>query len=219
MEEVMEIDSTTRKSLELSKSAKGSKQGSLLHVIDHTETAVGGRRLADYINRPSTSLQEIERRLNCCNIFFEDIDLLARVKQVLKECHDIERGLQRILLGRGSPRDLLHICSTLKNSSSLKLVLEQHAPKLSKEERKMVEEWTENLGDHSPLFQEILSAIIENPPQTVKEGFISKGFSKELDSLIEVRDNSSKIVSSLETKYRKLVGSCKRKFPVFCSLF
>ena len=170
--------------------------------------------LFNNLNNPSTDIELINERLECVDLFYNNVDLVTKLKRLLKECHDIERALQRISLSRASPRDLVHVASTLNISNKIKKILKQELTEnenLSSKQKDIFLNWNSQFGDHKDLCDVVFSAIVDNPPQQIKEGFVSKGFSSKLDDLIDIRDNSTKHIVSLETKYKKSTSISKIK--------
>ncbi|KAJ3043383.1 hypothetical protein HDV00_005081 [Rhizophlyctis rosea] len=112
--ETMLLNSFALSALEIRRSLRGDVKGSLLKEIDRTKTAAGARLLAARLLAPSTSIEEINRRLDIVQLFDENPHLTSDVQKLLTECKDIERSLQRIEFDRGRPDDLLRIMETLK---------------------------------------------------------------------------------------------------------
>ncbi|MEM9234718.1 MAG: DNA mismatch repair protein MutS, partial [Pseudomonadota bacterium] len=101
----MAIDAATRRSLELTTTAEGERKGSLLHAIDRTRTAAGGRRLAQVIGSPLLDPAEINARLEAVGHLHEAADLQQNIRAALSDVPDLQRGLSRLSLGRTGPRD------------------------------------------------------------------------------------------------------------------
>ena len=120
---VMEIDGATRKNLELLESLTGDKGATLLSVMDRTVTAVGGRLLAGRVASPLVDLPEINQRLDVIEFFINHPRLREDFRDLLKSCPDMERAVSRLSLGRGGPRDLANIKTTLSVIPRLKILL------------------------------------------------------------------------------------------------
>ena len=103
----MAIDPATRASLEIDRTQKGKKSGSLLSVIDKTVTGPGARLLADHLARPLVDVASINARLDAVDYFVVNLELRDALREKLKETGDMARAISRIALGRGGPRDML----------------------------------------------------------------------------------------------------------------
>ena len=117
----LEIDEATRRSLELTRTLRdGTRDGSLLAIIDRTVTAMGSRMLATWLASPLTDLASIELRLAAVQELVEDASLSFDLRDSLKQVYDMERLLARVSTGRASPRDLSFIGQTLDRLPELK---------------------------------------------------------------------------------------------------
>ncbi|MCU0893570.1 MAG: hypothetical protein MUD06_04475 [Rhodospirillales bacterium] len=116
---VMEIDAHTRRNLELSRTLKGERQGSLLDAIDRTVTAAGARLLASRLASPLTDIATINDRLDLLQLFADAEPVRHSLRSLLRGCADIERALSRLAIGRGGPRDLAAIAGGLALAARL----------------------------------------------------------------------------------------------------
>ncbi|KAG1783726.1 muts domain V-domain-containing protein [Suillus placidus] len=117
--ERMQIDSHTIKALEIRESTReGGTTGSLLSIVKRTVTRSGTRLLARWLCSPSTSVKEIQARQSLVAFFHARPHLLSDVRQFLDEVEDTTRIVQRFLLGRGDPGDLVSISKTINMESS-----------------------------------------------------------------------------------------------------
>ncbi|MBW8883426.1 MAG: DNA mismatch repair protein MutS, partial [Planctomycetia bacterium] len=122
--ELLEIDEATRRSLEITRTIRGgSRDGSLLAVIDKTITPMGARLLADWLANPLTNAERINARLDAVNDLLSENPLRELVRDQLGGVYDLERLLARVTTGRASPRDLSFICRTLAALPKLKAKL------------------------------------------------------------------------------------------------
>ncbi|RKP33805.1 muts domain V-domain-containing protein, partial [Dimargaris cristalligena] len=118
--QTMKIDSFTFRSLEILESMTASSTtsratgGSLIHIIDHTQTKAGSRMLSEYLRAPLTSIPELNERLDLVQLFFDSPDLLHRTRTILRDARDAQRAVQKLSLGYGGPADLLDIASALE---------------------------------------------------------------------------------------------------------
>jgi len=208
---VLVIDNTTKKHLELTENAEGNEQATLLSILDKTETAMGRRMLKKWLNNPSRKIGEIKNRLEKVNYFFNTAAVLKVMKRHLSKIMDIERIVSKLSVGKGNARDLIGLKNSLQSVGSIKEELANTA---------IMEDETDLLGDFKGILKTIESAIDDDPPPGVREGkIIKKGYSKKLDSLRKVnRENREWInhyqseeqkkhkINSLKVKYNRIVG-------------
>lgn len=204
-EKTLQIDPSTRNSLELTRTLSGEKTGSLISVIDRTVTPQGGRLLSTRLNCPSLSVKEINERLESVEYFKKMYPtFIDDIRAILKKCHDIERCLQRLSLRRGSPRDLAAIGTTIGEAQKLKQFLldseDQDFPNPLKEAIQCIK-------DLSYLEKELSNALRENLPFIYSDGgFIKLGYSKEFDDWSNLKDNAKELLNELQKKYIKRTG-------------
>ena len=131
MVEVMNIDKSTMRSLEIRQTIRDSVfRGSLLHAIRRTTTRSGARLLNEWLGAPSSSLEVINARQDLVAAFIEDADLSGGIISLLKRCHDSQRLVQKLAMGRGGPDELLGLASTIQATEDIATLLsnpEQHA--------------------------------------------------------------------------------------------
>lgn len=197
----MVIDEVTKRNLELTQSLfdRGQK-GSLFWVMDETMTAMGSRKLMQWLNYPLMEIREIERRLEGVSELKEKKIERRQLRDCLKGIQDIERLIARIYLGHANPRDLIGLKNSLKNLPLLKNILQSFISPVVQEVASEIEEF----GD---LFQLLDSSIVENPPLSVREGGIIKpNYDKELDGLREIGREGKGWILRLEAEERKRTG-------------
>ncbi|KAI8921244.1 muts domain V-domain-containing protein [Powellomyces hirtus] len=124
-EDVMGIDAVTQTALEITRTFRErDRKGSLLAELDHTKSAAGSRLLASRLKAPSICPTEINRRLDLVNVFYEDTHLLSDVRELLADIRDMERAIQRIHRGKGSPGDYVQIIGTLRVAANIAKLLD-----------------------------------------------------------------------------------------------
>ena len=177
----LQIDAATRRSLEITRTFRtGSRDGSLLGVVDQTCTSMGSRLLADWIAAPLIDRQPISQRLDAVEELVSDAGLRDDVRGTLKQTFDLTRLLGRIATGRTGPRDLQQVATTLASLPKLKARLTER-----KSERLCFVE--AHLHLCPKLRSKLESALAEECPLSASDGnFIREGFDKELDSLREL---------------------------------
>ncbi|MFP5328965.1 MAG: DNA mismatch repair protein MutS [Alphaproteobacteria bacterium] len=198
----MQIDSASRESLELTRSASGGVAGSLLGEIDRCVTAPGRRLLAADIGAPLTDRAEIGRRLALVAWFHDDQLRRERVRSALRAIPDIARALARLTSGRGSPRDLAQLRDGLAAAAELKRSLESESDIPS-----LLQHLLPRLGGQDRLVERLSSALVASPPlDSAKGGYIAEGFDEELDSLRAISSDGRRAIAALESAYRESTG-------------
>jgi len=213
-DEFMILDQSTRRNLEITSAISAdSNEGTLLAVIDHTVTPMGGRLLRQIITHPLIKLEAIQERLDKVESFFENADFLQHTRDCLKEIGDLERLFARITTGRASPRDLVALRNALANLEPLKDVLRGNPAEV-------IQSYLNNIADNATVINTISEAMVDEPPQTITDGgIIREGYSTELDELRmissegkswmvehQTREKESSGIPSLKIGYNKVFG-------------
>ena len=197
----MALDINSRRNLELTERIKDkSKKGTLLWVLDKTETSMGGRLIRRWINDPLVNVDDINARLNAVEEIKNDLLLSDRIVESLKSIYDIERLAGKISYGTVNARDLI----SLKNSI-------MQLPNLKETIKNVNSEFLKNIYSEldilSDIYQLIEASIVEEPPLTVKEGgLIKKGYKPEIDELIEATTNGKQWLANVEIREKELTG-------------
>lgn len=197
----LQIDNFSRLNLELTRTMRSdAKYGSLYWILDETTTAMGRRKLKDFIERPSYDLDEILRRQEIVNVFIVNYLTREEVKKHFNSIYDLERIVARIAFGNANPRDLLR----LKNSL---IALEEARALISKINNKHVEVLYKKLGNAKEIIKLIDASISEEAPLQISGGEIFKyNYNAELDQLIDLSHGGKKWISDLEEKERERTG-------------
>ncbi|HEY4115736.1 MAG TPA: DNA mismatch repair protein MutS [Rhizomicrobium sp.] len=201
----MAIDAATRRNLELTETLSGQRAGSLLATIDCTVTAAGARELAARLASPLTDVRAILERQDAVAFFAADSELRRRIREHLRRAPDIARALARISVGRGGPRDLANIRDGLKAARALRDVLPSDDPlKASSGEVSQARDaLIAALAKTSKLHDSFDHLLVAEPPFFVRDGgFIQSGSHAPLDEVRSLRDESRRVVASLEARYR-----------------
>lgn len=203
---VMEIDAATRRNLELTQTMSGERAGSLLHTIDCTVTAAGGRLLARHIAMPLTQSAEINARLDMVEYFITHPLVRDDTRGFLRGCADIERALARLSLDRGGPRDIAAIRDTLKQTVSLCRAVAAKADKIPAgitAALNTLKLW----GAHHPLLDHLERALATDLPLLARDGsFIAHGYAPKLDEYKALRDDSRQHIARLQADYIQRTG-------------
>ena len=197
----MALDINSRRNLELTERLKDkSKKGTLLWVLDKTETSMGGRLIRRWINDPLVNVDDINARLNAVGEIKNDLLLSDRIVESLKSIYDIERLAGKISYGTVNARDLI----SLKNSIMQLPNLKETIKNVNSEFLKNIDSELDILSD---IYELIEASIVEEPPLTVKEGgLIKKGYKPEIDELIEATTNGKQWLANVEVREKELTG-------------
>ena len=197
----MALDINSRRNLELTERLKDkSKKGTLLWVLDKTETSMGGRLIRRWINDPLVNVDDINARLDAVEEIKNDLLLSDRVVESLKSIYDIERLAGKISYGTVNARDLI----SLKNSIMQLPNLKETIKNVNSEFLKNIDSELDILSD---IYELIEASIVEEPPLTVKEGgLIKKGYKPEIDELIEATTNGKQWLANVEIREKELTG-------------
>ena len=200
------IDESSRRNLELTETALGSKrQGSLLSVLDLTTTPMGARLLRQRLLFPLHDKARIERRLEAVAALVADNLLRHEMQAVLQGVYDIERLCSRLVLGQGNARDMTALKYSLACLPELKKLL-LNAP------ASLLHETGGAMDPLADLHDLLHRAIREDAPVTVREGgLIQEGFHPELDELLHLLRDGKQLVANLEAKERQCSGIAKLK--------
>ncbi len=210
-DDYMTLDATTLKNLEIFRSLReDSKEGTLLSVLDETVTAMGSRKLRTWLQQPLLEVDRIESRLDAVEKLVESLFLGDDLREGMEGMYDLERLISRVVYGNANARDLLSIEDALSKIQPLKELLkesEENEPKSDK-----LEEIRERIDPMEDIRETIESAIVEDPPTTVKEGGIIKdGFDEDLDELKKRSRDGKEWINSLEEQERERTGINKLK--------
>jgi DNA mismatch repair protein MutS len=199
----LQIDTATRANLELVRTLSGERRGSLLSAIDRTVTAAGSRLLTQRLAAPLTDPAAIARRLDAVAAFATDPAIRAEARGGIASAPDLARSVARLVVGRGGPRDLAAIRDGLSAASHLAARLEamNEAPAeiaeartaLRRPDTTLMVELAAALGDELPLFRR-------------DGGFVRPGYDVGLDEVRQLRDESRRVVASLQARYAEETG-------------
>ncbi|MCD7829841.1 MAG: DNA mismatch repair protein MutS [Clostridiales bacterium] len=198
----MELDWTARRNLELTETLRGKeKKGSLLWVLDRTRTAMGGRLLRSWIEKPLLNPVDIDRRLQAVNALVNNMVVREEVMLCLKEVTDLERLIGRIVYGSAGGRDLVALSAGLRNVPRLRDLLSRC------EGSTLLADICQRLDALEELTDLIDRAMVDEPPFTVREGgLIRDGYNEDVDYLRNVMAHGKDMVAEIETKTKEECG-------------
>ena len=199
--EFMEIESNTRKNLELTRNlSTNNKENTLISILDQADTVMGSRMIHDWLERPLIDRDKINRRLDLVDGFYEDSILSRNVSNLLDSVYDLERLLAKISYKRANARDLISLKNSIKEMPKLKHVLADSTNNL-------IKNLGLNLPDVEDIYELINKSIVDEPPINITEGGIIKSqYDKDLDNLKEMADTAEDKLIEYESKQRELTG-------------
>ncbi|HFF9301262.1 TPA: DNA mismatch repair protein MutS [Clostridium perfringens] len=197
----MTIDLSSRRNLELTENLREkSKKGSLLWVLDKTETSMGSRMLRRWIEEPLVNKEKITLRLNAVEELFNDLSLNDSLKEALHDIYDIERILGKISNKNANAKDLIALKTSIGKIPNVKGIIENCTSSLLKN-------YHHNLYDLRDIYELLEKSIKEDPSLTLKDGdLIKDGFNSEIDELRLAKTNGKDWISSLENREREFTG-------------
>ncbi|MCY8928427.1 DNA mismatch repair protein MutS [Bacillus subtilis] len=201
LEEAMKIDLYSKRNLELTETIRSkNKKGSLLWLLDETKTAMGGRLLKQWIDRPLIRANQIEERQEMVETLMSHFFEREELRERLKEVYDLERLAGRVAFGNVNARDLIQLKESLKQVPGIKQLVASLAHDKAKERAKRIDP----CGDVLELLEE---ALYENPPLSVKEGnLIKDGYNQKLDEYRDASRNGKDWIARLEQQEREYTG-------------
>jgi DNA mismatch repair protein MutS len=174
----LEIDSATRRSLELTQTIRtASREGSLLEVLDKTRTPMGARRMSQWLASPLVSATQIESRLEAVQELVSDSRFRSTLRETLDQVYDLERLLARVATGRCSPRDLQQVGRTARQLPRIKALLEHRSAS-------RLDQLRQRIDLCEGLVEQLDAALQPECPLLAKSGgFIRDGYDARLDEL------------------------------------
>jgi DNA mismatch repair protein MutS len=193
------VDDVTLRNLEVFESAAG-REGTLLSLLDRTETAMGARALRSLLRSPTSDAALLRVRLDRTAAMATSAPLRSEAREGLHRFPDLERVLGLLGSGRATPRDLGSLRDALRRLPAIRLMLEGRAGEAP-------ESWRRALPDLSPLCGRLEEALAEELPlQSTQGGIIRGGFDAELDRLRADTSDVRKTVLALEARERERTG-------------
>jgi len=197
----MGLDLTARRNLELEQTMRSKeKRGSLLWVMDKTKTAMGGRLLRAWMERPLLSPAQITRRLAATEELVKKTVDREELILALANVSDFERVMARLVTGTANCRDLVSLC---QGAGCLPAIKER----LAGMQAPLLVSLCEQLDTLDDVRELIARAIVDDPPFSLREGgFIREGFDPEIDRLRGIQTNGKDMLSSIEAAEKEKTG-------------
>ncbi len=205
----MAIDPATRASLEIDKTQKNTRAGSLLSVIDRTVTGPGARELSDQINRPLLDVADIQARLDAVEFFVREDVLRQTLRGHLRSAGDMARSVSRLVLGRGGPRDLQALANTLKLGENIAAGFAEKPDVVPSQNVNIALSGISlaEKPDIAVIARDLAKALQSDVPMLARDGgFVAAGWSPEIDTLKNLRDDSRRLIAGLQADYAKLAN-------------
>ncbi len=198
-EDAVILDAASRRNLEIDINLLGGHQHTLAWVMDKTATAMGGRELRRWLNRPLRDVDTVRQRQQAVSAMLDSYHY-EPVHDLLKAVGDIERILARVALRSARPRDLARLRDAFgvlpDLQQALKPVNSHHVVRLAT-----------TIGEYPQLAELLERAIIDNPPVVIRDGgVIAEGFDPELDEFRNISENAGQFLLDVETRERERTG-------------
>ncbi|KAB1197225.1 MULTISPECIES: DNA mismatch repair protein MutS [Haloferax] len=202
--DMLELDATTQRNLELTETMHGDRSGSLFDTIDHTMTSPGGRLLREWLTRPRRDQDVLSRRLDAVESLASAALARERVREVLDGAYDLERLASRTASGTAGASDLLSVRDTLDILPALTDAIEgtelADSPLVDVVARP-------DRGAAAALHTELADALADDPPKTVTQGgLFQKGYDDDLDELIDRHDDVKSWLDTLAQREKRQHG-------------
>jgi DNA mismatch repair protein MutS len=197
----LEIDSATRRSLELTQTIRSaSREGSLLDVLDRTRTPMGARRLGQWLASPLVSTTQIESRLEAVEELVTDTRFRSTIRDTLDQVYDLERLLARVATGRCSPRDLQQVGKTSRQLPKIKALLEQRSSA-------RLSQLKHRIDLCESLVEQLEAALQAECPLLAKAGgFIREGYDSRLDELRALATGGKEWIARYQAEQSAVTG-------------
>ncbi|MDR2016039.1 MAG: DNA mismatch repair protein MutS [Burkholderiales bacterium] len=199
----LQLDSATRRSLEITSTLSGEAAPTLLSILDTCDTAAGSRLLRSWLTQPLRDRQEAVVRHDAIDVFLAQPSVMREASSLFKRCADVERIAARIALKTARPRDLSGLRDTLELAPSFRQLIAAmqtfDAPLLNHIDAAL---------DTDPQWQTLLTrAIMTEPASHLRDGgVIAQGFDTELDELRAIDSDCGAFLLDLERRERERTG-------------
>ena len=197
----MELDLDARRNLELTETMRSKeKKGTLLWVLDKTHTAMGGRMIRSWLEKPLLDINEINRRQSAIEELVDSTIVRGELTDALKDVSDLERVQTRIVTGTVNCRDLLGLARGFRALPEVKAQLQKcESPLLRR-----LEQQIDDLTDCAELIE---NTIVDEPPLTIREGgIIRKGANADADRLRDIMEGGSGTIAAIEASEKERTG-------------
>jgi len=193
--EYLEMDVHTVRNLELVETLRLKERTySLIWLLDKTKTAMGSRKLKQWLMNPLKNKDKINERYNKIEKINNEFILKDELRNLLYEVYDLERLCGKITCGNLNGRDLLQVKTSLAVLPRIKEIISEL-------------NFEYNLDTHKDIFDLLERSIYENPPLGIKEGYLIKeGYNAELDELKNIRSGGKDFLAEFESRVKEQTG-------------
>lgn len=194
-DDYLDMDVHTIRNLELIETLRlKERKYSLIWLLDKTKTAMGARMLKNWLMNPLKDKNEIEKRYDYIDLLNKNFLLREELRNDLYEVYDLERLCGKVICGSLNARDVLQIKNSLKVLPDINRITSELGYKIK-------------IDTHKDLYELLEKSIYEEPPITIKEGYLIKeGYSTELDELKSIRSGGKEFISGIEEMERQKTG-------------
>ena len=198
----MGLDLNSRRNLELTETMRSKeKKGSLLWVLDSTETSMGRRLLKNWIEQPLRSPARIIERLDAVEMLKNNVTILGDIRELLSKVYDIERLMTKVMYKTATPRDIKALSATAVQIPMIK----QELSKLGNS--KLLSRYNSSISTLDEIVNLVEKAINDEPPVSVKDGGVIKdGFNQQLDELRHIMTHGKEIIDNIEQREKESTG-------------
>jgi DNA mismatch repair protein MutS len=191
----LKMDIHTKRNLELTETLRlKQRNNSLIWLLDKTKTAMGGRLLKNYIENPLIDKKQIEYRFDIVETFLKEFILKEDLKIFLDDVYDLERLSGRVAFGNANAKDLLQLKNSIKVLPRINTILNEI-------------KYNKSLDNLDDLYTLLDKSIYENPPISIKEGYLIKeGYNEELDLLKDLRKGGKDFIARFEKEEKEKTG-------------
>ena len=170
------------------------RQYSLIWLLDKCKTSMGSRTLKNWLSSPLKDEQRINQRLDIIEKLNNEFILRSDLLKSLYEVYDLERLCGKVTCGNFNARDALQIKKSLSVLPELSSIISKLGINIK-------------INTHEELYNLLEKSIYEEPPITLKEGYLIKeGYNSELDELKKIRSGGKDFIAGLEQEERERTG-------------
>ena len=197
----MRLDRATIRNLEITETLfERNVKGSLLGILDKCGTAMGSRRMKQWLKEPLTDKDEINKRLDAVDILSYDIFSRNNLREALKAIYDLERLIARVSLGTANAKDMIALKVSLKKLPDIKA-------ELNGLDSQLLSELNAQINPLTDICKDIEDAIVDEPPFSIREGgIIRPGYSEELDNINASAKDGRTWIAGLEATEKERTG-------------
>ncbi|OGU91881.1 MAG: DNA mismatch repair protein MutS [Ignavibacteria bacterium RIFOXYC2_FULL_35_21] len=199
--EFMILDYATKRNLEITFSMfEGTKEGSLISIIDKTCTPMGGRLLKKWLTRPLLNIEQIKKRLSAVRVLYDNDNKRKNLRETLQEIGDIERLISKICTGRANPRDVVALKLSIAKIPDIK-------KQLGAFNSQPLNTLINRLEDVNDVVEMISKSMVDEPSVQLGTGNVFRhGYSSGLDSYVDAKTSAKEWVNDYQEKEKQESG-------------